>query len=64
MTRKDYKAIAQAIADNTDNTGEMLDKAGLVSALEDYFAYDNARFDGDKFAEACCIPYAVALQPH
>ena len=56
MTRKDYKAIAEAIRANMDHKHETIYAAGLVSALEDYMSADNERFDGDKFAEACGFP--------
>ncbi len=63
MTRKDYEAIAQAIAKVTEavqdfgshdqTVGGHRALARLVGHLEVIFEQDNARFDSDKFAKAC-----------
>ena len=63
MTRKDYEAIARAIATvmeatndfgNYDRTvGGKCALARLTGHLEVIFGNDNPRFDSDKFSEAC-----------
>ena len=54
MSRKDYKAIAKAVADSTmfDNRG-LIDKGILISKLCEVFRLENGRFDAIKFADAC-----------
>ena len=63
MTRKDYEAIARAIATVMEATqgyrnldgdiGGQCALARLVGHLEVIFENDNPRFNSDKFAKAC-----------
>lgn len=57
LTRKDYKAIAEAIDKSTvgvDNEGfEVVHKRTLVEKLSKVFADDNPNFDDLRFEDAC-----------
>lgn len=65
MTRKDYEAIAQAIAkvraDRKAPNGGLLPLEvrhtieEIEDALAEVFAQDNYRFDRDKFLQACKV---------
>lgn len=56
LSKKDYKAIAEIIAEITDEsvftTTEDFN-ATLVARLSDYFAEDNPNFNRHKFQVAC-----------
>jgi len=55
VTRRDFEAIARAIAASTDTVsgGAMVFKEALVSRLADYLATTNPRFDRGRFYLAC-----------
>ena len=54
MTRKDYVAIAAAIAAVRRTAGENFSKVDAVAwALCDVLAADNPRFDRGRFLNAC-----------
>jgi len=57
LTRKDYVAIAQIVANTpyqTDILGvELIKKTALISKLADYCQADNPNFNRDKFGNAC-----------
>tara|TARA_Y100000310_G_scaffold266220_1_gene277647 strand:- start:835 stop:1020 length:186 start_codon:yes stop_codon:yes gene_type:complete len=57
LTRKDYKAIAAIIQENTfllwGGECRFLLRAALTHKLADYMAADNPNFDRDKFIKAC-----------
>ena len=57
MTRKDYEAIARIIRENMGyhipESGPEIHAPELVTALADYMAQDNLRFNRDRFVNAC-----------
>ena len=53
LSRKHYKAIAQAIKDNSNKDFDVVDKDRLINDLCDMFKQDNNRFDYDRFVSAC-----------
>lgn len=53
MTRKDYKIIAQAIADSREKYGSTMEVAKLIGVLGSRLKEDNPRFNPDKFWQAC-----------
>lgn len=53
MTRKDYKVIAQAIADSREKYGDDVTVAKLIGVLGSRLKEDNPRFNPDKFWQAC-----------
>lgn len=60
MTRKDYKAIADAIRKAWDAATDSTDTAEeamllTIGNIGDIMAQDNPRFDRDKFERACGI---------
>ncbi len=60
MTKKHFKAIAEIIKTNLkdagDNEAMLKGIEYLANDLAEYFAQDNPKFDGIKFAEACGLP--------
>ena len=52
FTSKDYKRIAEIIANNTTVFGD-IDKELLVNDLSEFFVSDNPKFDKVKFEDAC-----------
>jgi hypothetical protein len=54
MTRKDYKAIAEAIhTAHKDTKDDKLFYGAMIQELCVMFYRDNPRFNADKFASAC-----------
>lgn len=63
MTRKDYKAIAEAVRRNSPRPGEVTDAdmtegaqhrwVALAEDLAQIMLRDNPRFDRVRFLEAC-----------
>jgi hypothetical protein len=54
MNKKDYKAIAEIIKNNKDETTVggvkiTISNVNLISELADYFEKDNPKFDRQKF---------------
>ena len=63
MTSKDYKLIAEVIAENRENSSNYFDnkaaevkRCALARGLAIAFAADNPRFDQAKFLAACKVP--------
>lgn len=52
MTRKDYVAIAEAIAFQAELHDDVVVHA-VADAIADVFYADNSRFNRGKFMEAC-----------
>lgn len=52
LTRKDYQAIASAIADASVG-GNMVNKGKLIHYLAIHFKKDNPTFNAAKFEDAC-----------
>lgn len=60
MTRKDYIAIAEAIAVNNDPTDSKReqDKVKVIAgSIADVMKRDNPRFDRSRFLRACGFDY-------
>jgi hypothetical protein len=53
MTRKHYKAIADAICKCTSADGTSIRKAEFVALLSAELYKDNSNFDKGKFYDAC-----------
>ena len=62
LTKKDFKAVAEIIEDNTTeidgdclkyNHYQVVSRNSLVMELADYFATQNPRFDRERFMKAC-----------
>lgn len=56
MTRKDYVAIAKAIAsvrDPNDNLDEVVTASLIAEKIANVCAADNPRFDRERFIAAC-----------
>ena len=58
LSRKYYRAIAQAIKESTMNKDKeymrpIINKMSLVTKLSTIFKYDNNLFNKDKFVDAC-----------
>ena len=54
LSRKYYKLIARAIADNTEMTDfNKVDKEALINYLSREFKADNGLFNRDTFVDAC-----------
>ena len=53
MTRKDYKAIAAIIQQQTIVDYRLIPRDGLVNTLANYMAADNPQFDRERFIKAC-----------
>ena len=51
MTRKHYRAIAQAIKDNTSSNN--INKVDFISDISDIFKRDNINFNYYTFRDAC-----------
>lgn len=52
MTRKDYLAIANAIANTGDEYGNYAPLSAVVEELIPYLQKDNPNFDADRFRKA------------
>ena len=57
MSRRHYKAIAQAIKDSTLKDNSMMlpiiNKVSLINLLSIVFKDENSLFDKDRFLDAC-----------
>ena len=53
MTRKDYVAVAEILADFKQGIDNQAVFEDLVDEFADFFAGDNPNFKYDKFREAC-----------
>jgi hypothetical protein len=53
MTRKDYVAVAEILADFKDGIANQMIFDELVDEFADMFSADNPNFKLDKFREAC-----------
>ena len=57
LSRKYYRAIAQAIKESTLKDDTMLlpilNKVSLINKLSSIFKNDNDLFNGDRFVDAC-----------
>ena len=53
MTRKDYVAVAEILADFKDGINNQIVFEDLVDEFADFFSSDNPNFKLDKFREAC-----------
>ena len=55
MSRKHYRAVAQAVYDSVQEAGgsAYMLQSILVSKLSGVFKEDNDNFDSDKFRKAC-----------
>lgn len=60
MTRKHYKAIAKIVKESSERTFDenykqsyVISRNTLIDELCIIFKQDNARFNKDKFVEAC-----------
>lgn len=53
MTRKDYVAVAEILADFKSGIDNQIVFEDLVDEFADFFGADNPNFKLDKFREAC-----------
>jgi hypothetical protein len=53
MTRKDYVAVAEILADFKQGINNQIVFEDLVDEFADFFSADNSNFKYDKFREAC-----------
>jgi hypothetical protein len=60
MTRKDYIAVAQILADNADSIAPETHER-LVDDFARFMAQDNPRFDWVRFSNACGVPATEAV---
>jgi hypothetical protein len=59
MTRKDYMAVSDILAEYAPHTAEPMLFDQMVKDFADYMADDNPRFLHDKFVDACYSKVAV-----
>lgn len=57
MTRKDYQAIAKILNDSANKAESCLPVFDIAESLAIHFKADNARFDKNKFMQACGFVY-------
>lgn len=53
MTRKDYKIIAEAILNSTEEGKRLINKENLMHELCMALLIDNPKFNASRFREAC-----------
>ena len=54
MTRKDYEMIAKIIKKHRDESANAkAEFAEMIYSFSECLAYDNMRFNSEKFEEAC-----------
>ena len=54
MTRKDYEMIAKIIKKHRDDSAmAKAEFSEMIYSFSEYLAYDNMRFNSEKFEQAC-----------